>query len=349
MMTTDDVEQQLRNRLHARADGVTTAPPSCTTIVRAARIRERRRRSVVGGVAVTALACAGALAFVPRDRPVPIGMGAETPDSPGSTAPAGTVLPGPAAPVEVTRILLPGWSVERYVALPPDPANPYMVHGAVEYGFQSAGRRLQVHFYEPGEFETRTGGRAATAHVRGAEAVVSEYDGTRHRLDWIEDGRIWEVDAQPIDLNELLAVVGTIHHPDEATWQAALPAGTIVPSARPAVVDELLVGVPLPPGFDVTPLRVSDRPADRYNLTAEVYGRVMCGWAEQWLKGPGPARTAAVSAFRTASGWPGLKAMEAGGAYGQEVVSMAQRVIGGDVEAAKHMPDAMGCPGATGW
>jgi hypothetical protein len=349
MMMTDDVEQQLRTRLHARADGVTSTPPPSTTIVRAARARERRRRSVVGGVAVAALAGAGALAFVPRDRAVPIGMGAETPQPPGSTAPAVPAPRVPAGPGEVTRILVPGWSVERYLAHPPDPGNPHMVNGDVEYQFQNAGRRLQVHFYEAADFDTRTGGRAPTATVRGTQAVVSEYDGTRWRLDWIEDGRIWEIDAKPIELNDLLAVVETIDHPDEATWQAALPAGTVVPSARPAVVDELLAGVALPPGFDVTPLRVSDRPADRYNLSAEVYGRVMCGWAEQWLQGPGPARTAAVSAFRSAPDWPGLTAMDAQGAWGKVLKSMAQRVIGGDVEAARHMPDAMGCPGAKGW
>jgi hypothetical protein len=64
---TDDLEEQLSQRLHARAAAVTPSPPARSDLDRRIRHRQRRRIAVTGSVAAVALAAGAATALSLRD------------------------------------------------------------------------------------------------------------------------------------------------------------------------------------------------------------------------------------------------------------------------------------------
>jgi hypothetical protein len=107
-------------------------------------------------------------------------------------------------------------------------------------------------------------------------------------------------------------VAGLQQYPADA-WVGVLPTDTVLPSQRPAVVDEMLVGVPLPPGFDPEPLRTAPAFLGRFDVGADVSGAVACGWFESWVaaraSGDQAAVQAAVDAMGTSPQWPVLLEM----------------------------------------
>jgi hypothetical protein len=126
---------------------------------------------------------------------------------------------------------------------------------------------------------------------------------------------------------ELLASLEAV---DVDTWLAALPTSTTVrprpdrragvadvstvqPGERPAVVDEMLAGVPIPAGLDVDALRDDPAVMNRYDLGSLVAGAIACGWLDRWTAGRAAGDAAAVreaaAALRTSRGWPALREM----------------------------------------
>jgi hypothetical protein len=101
---TDDLEEQLIRRLHARAAAVTPSPPARSDLDRRIRHRQRRRMAVTGSVAAVALAAGAGTALSVRhgagNREL---VSAAHPDE-GSTSlpmPATTSLAGVAEPTPV--------------------------------------------------------------------------------------------------------------------------------------------------------------------------------------------------------------------------------------------------------
>jgi hypothetical protein len=361
----DGDERRLRTMLHRRVEGVEPLVPPVVSVIRRARARQNRQHVALGAVAVAGLVGSGAVMLRPRPDVHVAGWASAT-DGPAARPPLTTV----AGTGDTTKVVLDGWTTTYFVALPGQGDEA----GYVEYQFERDGRELQVSFYESTDLASRTGpggtvppgtvpagtvpvgttpgttveGRVPV-EVRGVTGQALDYGGGRLRVNWVEGDRVWEADGAPFTLPDLVEVLAAIHHPDEATWQASLPEGTVLPDTRAQAVEALLQGVPLPPGVDGQAL-VRGAPASSYDLAAHVYGRVMCGWADQWLAGAGtPPRMAADKALRSVPSWPGLAAMDDHGDYGHVVREMARQVLAGDEEAARHMPDAMGCPGAQGW
>jgi hypothetical protein len=129
-----------------------------------------------------------------------------------------------------------------------------------------------------------------------------------------------------------------------------MPASVVRPDESDKAVDELVRGLPLPPGFDRSALGTGAAARDRYQLGFQVVAAVACGWFDRWVNGDATARKEAVAAMQTAREWPVLKQMERDGAYGevllQYVDAMAAdgKIVGGKpLSVEESYEGALGC------
>jgi hypothetical protein len=105
-------------------------------------------------------------------------------------------------------------------------------------------------------------------------------------------------------------------------WLKALPASAVTPRAQSAAIDEMLKGLPVPPGF--TPPAATAETRDRYQLGAKIAGAVACAWIERWLDGDEDAANQLAGSRR----WPILLEMNAAGDYPEVVWQYADAVNG---------------------
>lgn len=109
---------------------------------------------------------------------------------------------------------------------------------------------------------------------------------------------------------ELNRIVDGLRVVDAAEFDAALPATVVTPSQRAAVVEEMLEGVPTPPGFDIGPVATDPIYSDRVTLATTVAAEVACGWLDEWFNVWETEDAAELDAILTAleasPGWPML-------------------------------------------
>ncbi|AGL19053.1 hypothetical protein [Actinoplanes sp. N902-109] len=140
-------------------------------------------------------------------------------------------------------------------------------------------------------------------------------------------------------------MLATLQRVDPRTWLAALPAATVTPPRARAATEDLLTGVPLPPGFTVSGV---DIPGvyDRYQYGAELINRIGCGWFDEWTRATRDHDTTAVARVTTALGsshtWPVLVAMRDEGDYAEGFWDLADRVAAGKSPGDYHA--GFGCP-----
>jgi hypothetical protein len=95
---------------------------------------------------------------------------------------------------------------------------------------------------------------------------------------------------------------------DVETWLGAMPAATVRPQDRSLEVDQMLRGIPLPPGFDPAVLQNENSISDRSSLAVKVGNAVACGWVDSWiaarLSGNDAGAERAVEAIAGAPDWP---------------------------------------------
>lgn len=133
-----------------------------------------------------------------------------------------------------------------------------------------------------------------------------------------------------------------------------MPASVVGAADRPAVISDMLTGIPLPDGFDPNRLAEHAGIKDRYQLGARVVGAVSCAWVEQWIDateaGNSAAAQQATDAMDTSSEWPIIQEMNQSGAYGQILQTWVNAMhSGGQVSPpdgpslADSYRDALGC------
>lgn len=334
-MSHDAREDDLRSSLTTSVDSLRIMEPPVSDIVERARrdsIRRTRRRRGVAAIAALLCLCVGGVA-VSREQN-------QTVDAAGDLS--GTVPPPD--PTTATRVVLDGWSIDRYFSSSHGAGQPYAAAWTyVEYKFEQGDRRLQVSFY-PAE-ERRTD-KAPNVDLRGTRGTLVDYGHGRYRVNWQESGFTWEADGGPFDDDAgFVAAVDRVHQADVATWHAAMPKDIVLPADRPAAVDGLLEGVPLPPGFEVDPLRHSDQPTSTYELGVEVLGQgAACAWIAEWNQHRGtPAGDDAVRALVTSRTWKGLIDMTAQGDYSPVVWQIADGLASGQTSAASSADRSLGC------
>jgi len=197
------------------------------------------------------------------------------------------------------------------------------------------------------------GGSRQTTEVLGHPATLLA-NSQRESLMWLDGDVLFRLEGDVGSADDMLTVARTIRVADPSTWEAAMPASSVLPSARPATVDEMLAGIPKPPGFDPTALRAEQFVSDRYQLGAHVVSLVVCGWLGEWFAGRDANDAArqhtALSALQTDDSWPVFVQMDPQGAYHQIVHDTVVRLGGGgtfkDVPLDPNdMRNGFGCTG----
>jgi hypothetical protein len=127
-------------------------------------------------------------------------------------------------------------------------------------------------------------------------------------------------------------LLDSFEHTDVNTWLSAMPPSVVQPSDRAATVDEMLRGIPLPPGFDPAALRRGDTVSDRYQLGVKVAGSVACEWLDRWTEGLAKGDRAEVqqakNALATSHDWAILQELAKQGGYPQEIWDFAKDRLG---------------------
>jgi len=324
-------EDRLSHLMDRRAGLLEIDTPPETVIAGRARAHHRRRVAVSALAVTVVLAAVASLVLVhPGARHV------STAGDPGTGAVDG----------DVTHVVLDGWTTTYYIDYPDHgPSTP----DYVEYQWTAPSHSLQLSFYPPdtrgsldGTGATLPGGFQRVA-IRATTGKLLSYgsDG-RFRADWDEGGRTWEADGSGFpSAQAFIDTLTGLHHTDQAAWLATLPRGTVSAAQRPAAVDALLKGVPVPTGLDLSPERNANRTASPYDLAAEVYGHVECAWISQLDTTRGTAAAQpAIQALGTVPGWPGMAVLDAGGGYGSAARDLATQAIAGPVSDYKA---SLGC------
>jgi len=153
---------------------------------------------------------------------------------------------------------------------------------------------------------------------------------------------------------------GRLHTVGVDTWLDAMPASVVTPGSRTAAIDQMLVGIPLPAGFDRAALDASTSVNDRYQLGAKVTGAVACGWFDQWFTatelGDSAAAQAASAALVSSHDWPILREMTAAGEWPRVFWMYADATAGGGVSSGAglvplnraNVAGSLGCPASAG-
>lgn len=187
------------------------------------------------------------------------------------------------------------------------------------------------------------GDAAGSISVAGAEAALFRTEGhpsTPPSLTalWLSGDHSLEVrgDTFPTT-DEYRSVVASMAQVDVDTWVAALPDSVIRVGDRPAIVDSMLEGVPIPSNVEVEDLRNEPTIKVRTQLGTQVTGAVSCGWLRQWAAateaGDVAAADAAVEAMATTATWPILAELDPDGDWSELVWRIADQLGDGTMAA----------------
>jgi hypothetical protein len=217
------------------------------------------------------------------------------------------------------RLLVEGWEVTRV---------DEWSGGEGEMTFARDGRTLELRWPAPPKKDLE--------RVHGG---IYRYPGTNDFTAYVHGVIVRGVAP---DSQAFAEALEGLHRVDAEEWLGALPESAVAPRAQAATVQEMLRGIPVPPGF-VAP-EATGETRDRYQFGAKVAGAVACAWIE---RGGDEAREALATARR----WPILNEMNAEGDYPEVLWQYADAfVTGGDVAAGKpgvtvqdSYRDALGC------
>ena len=147
------------------------------------------------------------------------------------------------------------------------------------------------------------------------------------------DGYVIEIDFSLLGVNatdaDLDALLSSIRLVDIATFEDALPEGSVTTGSVEAVVAEMLSDIPVPVGFDPSGLTAT---GERYQVGAQVVSAVTCSWIDQWVVATAAGDTEladiAVAALSTSREWSILIEMESQGGYSGVVWEYADAIAG---------------------
>jgi hypothetical protein len=168
-----------------------------------------------------------------------------------------------------------------------------------------------------------------TSTLLGQRATTFHYPGQRPNFSTIlsPQGSVFiEITGTLGNKREYEAVLQSLRAVGVDAWLRAMPPEVLRPAARSAAAEQMLRGIPVPPGFDATTrhFRVSPGPdtaalqsesalTDRFMLAKSLTGAVACGWLQRWLSatraGDDAVAQEAVDAMATARHWPVLLQM----------------------------------------
>lgn len=232
----------------------------------------------------------------------------------------------------------PGWRVKTATQFSPE-------NGTVIFD-DDRGHRLEMNWTDASQYPVLLGDRRREGIPSFTLRVLGEPAPTFHQgalLD-IPDYETLIPPSGPtfayvrgstVDRAQYVEVIESLEPTDVETWLSAMPDSVVDPNESAETVDEMLEGIPLPPGFDVNAILDDIEVGSRYHLAARVTSYVTCGWLDRWVaaerSGDDHAANRAVQAMATSRDWPILKEIGQQGGWSQSVWEYADELAAGEV------------------
>ena len=202
-------------------------------------------------------------------------------------------------------VTAPGWKIVR--------ADEFEVDSG-ELTFSDGSDRLDVHWY-PAKFygdylrDRATVSTPEDGTLLGKTATTVEYSPEEYATMLAPQGSVFvEARGRLGSKHAYDEILHSLREVDVETWLGAMPASTVRPEARSDAVDQLLQGMPLPPGFDAAGLKSEDSIAAHSTLAVKVGNAIACGWVESWIAaraaGDDAAAARAVEVMSSSTDWP---------------------------------------------
>jgi hypothetical protein len=199
----------------------------------------------------------------------------------------------------------PGWRIVRADEFEADSG---------ELTFSDGSRQFEIHWYPAGQYERYLRDRALESTpehgaLLGQEATTIDYGREEYATMLSPQSSVFvEVRGQLGSKAAYDEILHSLRPVDIDTWLSAMPPSTVRPEARAEAVEQMLGGIPLPPGFDATALESEGSISDQSSLAVKVGNAVACGWVESWIAaraaGDQAAAQRAVEAVEGSEGWP---------------------------------------------
>jgi hypothetical protein len=199
----------------------------------------------------------------------------------------------------------PGWKIVRADEFEPDSG---------ELTFSDGSRSFEIHWYPARLYEQYLRDRADVSRpeegsLLGHRATTVEYSPEEYATMLSPQGQVFiEVRGRLGSRPPYDKILHSLRPVDVEAWLEAMPPSTVRPEARAKAVDQMLRGIPVPPGFDAAVLRSEDSIADHSSLAVKVGNAVACSWVESWIvaraAGDGAAVRQAVDAMAGSANWP---------------------------------------------
>jgi uncharacterized protein YodC (DUF2158 family) len=196
----------------------------------------------------------------------------------------------------------------------------------------------RVAIYEPGPaFKTTIPSLGVTAYIatRTENARIQGGPGDRLMVAiWVEGNHLIEFRASVPDLAGFRQRLDWLHRVNAQTWLGAMPPQVVKAAEYGATVDEMLRGIPLPPGFDPKSIPDLGVTTDRYQVGAAVGGSVACAWFDSWGQARAAddtksAREAERVLLASETRWPIFNEMRKEGGYPATVIEYAKKMRSG--------------------
>jgi hypothetical protein len=103
-------------------------------------------------------------------------------------------------------------------------------------------------------------------------------------------------------------ILSSLETVDVDTWLSAMPSEVVLPNEAFATLDEMLRGIPVPPGFRSDQFEERELSGGREHVAAVITQAVSCGWVDAWVAatqtGDQAAAEDAVRALEGYQDWP---------------------------------------------
>ncbi len=220
----------------------------------------------------------------------------------------------------------PGWEIVRADEFETDSG---------ELTFSDGSHHLDVHWYPARYYGQYLRDRATVSTpergtLLGQTATTVDYSREEFATMLSPQGSVFiEVRGRLGRRPAYDEILHSLRQVDVDTWLEAMPASTVRPEVRSEAVDQLLQGMPLPPGFDPAALKSEDSIADESTLAVKVGNAIAGGWVESWIAAQGAgdqiAARRAVEVMSGSSEWPLVRAAKVPWFTNYEIVAKELR------------------------
>jgi hypothetical protein len=232
------------------------------------------------------------------------------------------------------RILVtaPGWSITHVEPLEPDSGQTQFSDGASELSITWYPARLHDRYLQ----DRAEVGPQVDTEVLGVTGVTVHYGESDYATILPPDGDVFiEIRGRLGSQNAYYDILNSLETTDVATWLGAMPAEVVRPDEQAKLVDSLLSGVPLPPGFDLQEL-ADQAVLNPDGLRLKVASSVACGWLDAWADADKiddrAAKAQAVEAMATAESWPVMQERPVLGARSRTILELGEGIADGRLD-----------------